>query len=64
MKYLLLLLLLAGCANPQKPKTHTPAPGLTGAKHNVTDAKDFLSRAQLSNDQISKLIRELEGLRK
>jgi hypothetical protein len=64
VKWALLFLLLTGCCNPKKPTTYTVAPGLTGAKHSVADAKDMVVRAQLSNDQISKLIRELQGLKK
>lgn len=60
---LVVLLLFVGCAI-KPPKSNTPSPSLVGAKHGVTDAKDMLTRAQLSNSDISKLIKELESLRK
>jgi len=63
MKWLFPILILASCAT-QPPKTHTPAPALGGSIHGVADAKEMISRAQLSNDEISKLIRELKGLQK
>jgi hypothetical protein len=54
-------LLLPGCAHhPKRPVTHTAAPSLTGATHGVSEAKDFLSRARGTNDEIDTELNALE----
>lgn len=60
-----IVLLLAACAQPSKPKSHTAAPSLGTAQahtdrlgRNVTDAKDYVGRARKTSEQIDdKLIR-------
>lgn len=63
-RVLLLCFLFSACSSLKPPKSNTPAPSLTGAKHSVMDAKDMITRAQLSNSDISKLIKELESFKK
>jgi hypothetical protein len=54
--------LLSGCGLfEKKPPAYVAAPSIGTAQRGVTDAKDFVGRAQHKNDQITE---ELDALEK
>lgn len=59
--FILIYLLLIGCATAPRPKSNTPAPALDGTRQATHDAKDFLSRASGTNAEINKELDSLEA---